>query len=394
MNHTRVFKALWENQRSINLFRGGARSSKTYSIIQAITYWFMSGYFGEQHIPVGTVSIVRQTLPSLKASAYRDFINMLHECQFYRRVEHRKTTMDFTYGRRMVQFFPSDDLNSEKLRGRQHSIVYINEANTVTWEAFVQLSIRTENFMILDYNPANNGNEKENWIKTRLEEQRAAEMGDVALDVSTYYDNKQNLPQRMIDEIEGLKKSDFDLYQVYTRGNWVKARNLVFPSFHTVDHMPTEFDREFFGVDFGYIDPTVCVRVLIAGKDLFIDQVFYRTKADIHELVMTLRNEGVRKVFCDHNPLSIQEMKNYGIHAKKAFKGRDSIRQGVGFMRSFRIHVTEWSSEVIKEFRQYKYKLDKDNEPLPEPVDAYNHSIDAARYALSTVIRSSAIRFV
>jgi phage terminase large subunit len=43
--------------------------------------------------------------------------------------------------------------------------------------------------------------------------------------------------------------------------------------------------------------------------------------------------------------------------------------------------VTSRSVNLIKELRNYKWREDKNGRVLNEPVDAFNHAIDAARYA-------------
>jgi len=77
----------------------------------------------------------------------------------YYYVDHRKTLLELEFENRIVQFFSTDDLNSAKLRGRQNTFFYLNEANTIPFEAFNQLIMRCERFAILDYNPAG----IENW---------------------------------------------------------------------------------------------------------------------------------------------------------------------------------------------------------------------------------------
>ena len=380
MTHTRVFQSLWTEQKRINAFRGGARSSKTWSILQAISFWLFTGKFGKQDIPTGNCSIVRETLPSLRASAYKDFIEILHECKMYSKIDHRKTLLEFHFNGRSVDFFSTDDLQSAKLRGRQHSICFIEEANTVSFEAFNQMIMRTKNFMLLSYNPAG----IENWCKTFIEGERM-ERGDVKLDVSTYKDNPF-LPPAMVDEIIGLKETDYDLYQVYTLGNWVKSRNLVFEKVHLIKEMPVG-ERDFFGIDFGWNDETACVRCVIIDKDLFIDEIFHEKHLMLGDIAERLHMIGAPKLYGDHEPRTIRELKSRGIRIKPAKKGKDSIRQGLGFIRQHRIHITERSLATIKAFREYKYKLDENNNPTDVPLDVNSHAIDATRYALSYALR-------
>lgn len=381
--HTRVFKSLWESQKRINAFRGGARSSKTWSILQAITFWLMTGKFGKKYYPKGNFTIARETLPALRASAYKDFIEILHECNFYQKTEHRKTVMEFAFQGREVHFISTDDLNSAKLRGRQHSFIYLNEANTISREAWNQLIMRTENFAILDYNPAG----IDSWVKSYIEEIRVPK-GDCKLDVSTYFDNAKNLPQEMIDEIEGYKDTDTEIYEVYAKGNWIKSRNLVFQNINIINEMPRDFDREFWGIDFGWNDPTVLVRVLLKDKNIYIEELCYKSKMKIQEQAEVIIQNGCKKVYCDHNPLLRVELKARGVNIRNARKGKDSIAKGNSFIRSHKIHILSTSLSTINDFRKYKYKLDDENNPTDTPLELFDHAPDAVRYALSKAGRS------
>lgn len=56
-------------------------------------------------------------------------------------------------------------------------------------------------------------------------------------------------------------------------------------------------------------------------------------------------------------------------------------------MLTYTIYVTRRSTNAIKEFSKYCWKLDKNGKPLNEPVDAFNHTIDPARY-VSTMFLS------
>jgi len=378
MQATRVHKSLITSQKRINAFRGGARSSKTWSICQVIAIWLVSGKIGEKEYKTGSFSVIRQTLPVLKKSVYKDFIEILHQIGKYRIVNHSKTALEFTYRGREVRFFSADDQNSEKLRGLQHTFFYMNEANSVSFDAFNQLLMRTEQFCILDYNPAGIAN----WCKTHIEEDRL-ERGEVKLDVSTYKDNPF-LPKAMVNEIENLYHTDRDLWEVYTLGNWVNPRNLVFQNVTLISSMPYEYDKEFFGIDFGYIDPAVIVRVLVKGDNIYIQEILYRPGIeDMHEIASIIQLQGIGKIYADHEPRTIQQLRRYGVRIKKAKKGKDSIRQGLGFIRQHKIHILETSENVVREFRTYRYKEDGEGVVLDEPEDKDNHAPDAVRYALS-----------
>jgi len=79
-------------------------------------------------------------------------------------------------------------------------------------------------------------------------------------------------------------------------------------------------------------------------------------------------------------PKSIEDLHRSGWNIHPAKKGPDSIRFGLDWMMSRRIFITPESRNLMKEFYSYTWKQDKNGKWLPEPVDAFNHGIDAARY--------------
>ena len=110
----------------------------------------------------------------------------------------------------------------------------------------------------------------------------------------------------------------------------------------------------------------------------------------LKDIAEELHAIGVHKVYADNEPRTIKELRNRGIRIKPAKKGKDSIRQGLGFIRTHQIFIHEEALETIKEFREYKYKLDENNNPTDEPLGGINdHSPDAVRYALSYALRGA-----
>ena len=110
-------------------------------------------------------------------------------------------------------------------------------------------------------------------------------------------------------------------------------------------------------------------------------------------LVERLAGAGVRRnydeIFADSaEPKSIDEISSYGYNVKKADKGSDSVLAGIQFINGFKIHVTKSSTNLIKELRSYTYVQDKDGKFTNKPIDDFNHSLDAVRYAVFTKYRN------
>ena len=68
IRHTQVFSNLeaYNNGYRYILNQGGSRSSKTYSLIQLLIYICLTFLVRHMYIKKVTVSIVRQSLPSLR----------------------------------------------------------------------------------------------------------------------------------------------------------------------------------------------------------------------------------------------------------------------------------------------------------------------------------------
>jgi phage terminase large subunit len=141
---SRVFEDNYNATSRFVVNIGGTRSTKTYSILQCLIVKALS-------TPL-TISIVRKSLPSLKLSVLKDFIEILESMSLYDVDKHNKTDNTFKVGESLIEFFSIDD--AQKRRGSKRDILYINEANELTAEDFFQLQIRTTTQIFLDFNPS------------------------------------------------------------------------------------------------------------------------------------------------------------------------------------------------------------------------------------------------
>ena len=140
------------------------------------------------------------------------------------------------------------------------------------------------------------------------------------------------------------------------------------------------------GLDFGFsADPTSLVRVCRHDTNLYIDELIYEkglTNQDIGDKIRELKIDRRTECFADSSePKSIEEIFRMNVlNIKGAKKGADSIRIGIDVMKRHKINITKRSVNTIKEFRNYKWIKDKNNQITNKPLDAYNHTIDAVRY--------------
>lgn len=272
-----------------------------------------------------------------------------------------------------VEFFSTD--SEQKLRGRKRDVLFVNEANELSFLEWQQLKMRTTQFTIIDYNPSFSD---EHWICALNADKRTYHF------ISTYKDNPF-LEQQVIDEIESLRHKNASLWQVYGLGVQAVIEGLIFKTFKLVKEIPVTAKRRWFGVDFGFTnDPTAICEVAVIDDTIYIDEIAYNTQMLSSDIIRVFKAQPDKlKVISESaDPRLIQEIYRAGIniHPVKKFSG--SIEAGISKMLEYSIAITERSVNVIKEFKNYTYKQDKEGKWLNDPIDCYNHAIDAVRYVV------------
>lgn len=379
MNCTPLFEKNFFSDKKIVVNRGGTRSSKTYSLAQISALWLISGKLGDKFYPSGIWSTVRKYRTNLDGTVVRDFEEILQNEGFYDVVDHNKTKKTYRFDGRMVEFIGADD--EQKLRGAKRDILYCNEANELEYKSqFFQLLMRTTDKIFLDFNP----DDENIWINTELEQKRKIEKGDVEVIVSNYKDNTF-LPQSLVDEIEYLQQTDPEFWKIYGLGEYGNITGLVYPNVQTINKIPENAKLVCYGLDFGFTnDPTACVGIYKHDTNLYLQELIYETEltnVDIANKLKDLKVTFQDEVICDSaEPKSIQELYNQRINAKPTKKGKDSINNGIDVLKRYNIYVTEESLNLRKEFRSYKWAVDKTGNSTGKPIDKFNHLMDAVRY--------------
>lgn len=359
----------FKNSKSrIQVHQGGTRSGKTYSILLGLVELC---YKNEN--AGATITICRKTFPALRATAYRDFLEILTNEEIYDEKYHNKTEATYRLFGNLVEFVSIDQ--PQKVRGRKRDILFINEANEISQEDWRQLVLRTTGRIILDYNPS----DEFHWIYTDVVERDDAEFYK-----TTYLDNPF-LTSVQVAEIEKLKDQDPEYWRVYGLGERANLRNTVYGHWQECSQIPEGYKLFCFGLDFGFVnDPTSVVAVYTDGEGFAFDEIVYATDLTNADIANVLRESGVTRtipVVADSaEPKSIEEIRRRGFNVHPCRKGADSVRNGVDFLRSRPMYVTARSVNGIKELRSYRWQVDKEGKALNTPIDRNNHFLDAARY--------------
>jgi len=352
--------------------QGSSRSGKTYN-----TLLWLIGFVVNNPLFVYKVSVVRATLPALKGSVLEDFKEILKRMNRWKEQSFNKTDLIYTFDNGSTfEFFSSD--NEQKLRGRKRDILFVNEANEITQIMWQQLKMRTTMFAIIDYNPSFSD---DHWICSVNQEEKTYHF------ITTFEDNIQNLEQPVIDEIKSLKYKNPTLWQIYGEGKQAIVDGLVFPNFETIADIPTQIDKTFIGIDYGYTnDPTAIVEVGIEGENIYIREIAYQTHLMTNEIAQILKKQGKKVISESADPRMIDELARDGVNIVPVQKYKGSIEAGIAKMQTMKIHVTKDSTNVIKEFKNYTYEKNREGKYLNTPIDMFNHAIDATRYVILTTV--------
>jgi len=339
---------------------GGTRSGKTYAILQ----WLLVQMISNDGL---NITVVRKTIPSLKRTVIKDFIDILKGLDIWKEDDYNGTDRIWHYYDSTIQFISTDD--AEKLRGIKSDILFIDEASEIDEESYFQLSIRTTGRIILAYNPTVS---PYHWLR---------QMQDCERYVTTYKDNTF-LPKEMIKAIEDLQTKNEKYWKIYGLGEFAPNEKAIY-TFDIVDDFEAEFVA--FGLDWGYSqDPVAVVAVYKNGDNIYLEEVLYEKGLVLKDIADALSKKEIDKsyeIWCDSSePRSIEELYRYGFNAKPVTKGKDSIKFGISVLQNHKIHVLRTSQNLINEMYGYQYATDKYGYVTDTPEGGLDHLLDAARY--------------
>lgn len=360
-----IFQKTWESKGDVVIHQGGSSSGKTYSILQVLFAKAVSE-------PNLVITVVGQDIPNLKAGALRDAQNIYNENEEIRdfTASYNKSDRIFSFKNGSVMEFKSYS-DAQDAKSGKRDYLFVNEANGIPMAVYNELAIRTKKQIYIDYNP-----NAEFWVHEFLIGKPNVKF------FRSWHEHNPFLSDKIREKIEALKDIDEELWRVYARGMTGKIEGLVLRNWVVVDGIPSDAKHLGTGLDFGFTnDPTAVVEVYEQNGELWIRELMYETGQTNQDIAS--RFKGYDKyIICDSaEPKSIEELRRSGLKVEPATKGKDSINISIDILRSKRLNITRDSIYLRKELGAYKYKVDKlTGKSLNEPIDSFNHLIDALRY--------------
>lgn len=352
------------------IIQGGTSAGKTFGILPIL----IDRAIKEPNLEI---SVVSESVPHLRRGCLKDFLKIMELTHRFKSEDFNKTHLKYKFHNgSYIEFFSVDD--ESKLRGARRNILYINEANNVSYEAYLQLSIRTNRDIYIDFNPTHRF-----WAHNEVLKEEDSE-----LLILTYLDNEaldpQIVKQLELNRDKGITSNYwYNWWKVYGEGSIGVLEGVIFDSWTEIDKIPVDAKLICYGMDFGFTnDPSTLVGLYKYNDELIVDEVFYRKGLLNSDISNIMKSEGiVGEVYADSSePKSIMELKRYGHNVKSVTKGRDSIIFGINVLQQYPLLVTKRSSNLKDELTKYNWKKDKEGNTLNVPIDSHNHAIDAMRY--------------
>jgi phage terminase large subunit len=396
--HTEVFNSVYlpylEDVTPLQIFFGGSSSGKSvFAVGQRTVYDMMRG--GRNYL------ICRQVAKTLRNSVFNEVVKIITNWGVIGLFSINKSDMVITCTRNgnQILFVGLDDVEKLKSITPTKGVitdVVIEEATEAEYRTVKQLdkrlrggSEKTPKRMTLLFNPIL----QTSWIYSEYfatiawaTDQREYHDENITILKTTYLDNKF-LTAQDHKKLESEKDSYY--YQVYTLGNWGVLGEIIFTNWKVVDlsEMTDQFTNHRNGLDFGFSSDPAAMAIMHMDsmrKVLYIYDEFYERGLTNQALAKEITDRiGNDLLVCDSaEPKSIQELREKGVNAYGAKKGKDSVNFGIQWLQGLEIIIDAKCVNAKREFSTYHWKKDKDDNAMRIPCGKDDHLIDGVRYGL------------
>lgn len=389
-NPSRVFnKHIYDKLTDYSTFTeihyGGASSGKSHGVIQKVVFKSLQAWKYPRK-----VLFLRKVGSSVYDSIFEDVKQCLEAWGLLGacKVNNSAYRIELPNG---AQFIFKGLDNPEKIKSiKGISDVVMEEASEFTLDDYTQLTLRLRDKkhpkkqIYLMFNPVS----KVNWVYNAFFVKKPK---NTVIYQTTYKDNRF-LDDLTKENIEELANRNEAYYKIYTLGEFATLDKLVFPKYKKqllnkdeLSHIPSDF-----GLDYGFInDPSAFMHVKIdeENKRLYIVEEYVKKGLTNDKIAEAIKALGYSKEIIRADSAekkSNQELRNLDIpRVIDVIKGPGSVMQGIQYILQYEIIVDERCVKTIEELENYTWKKDKaTNEYINEPVDSYNHCLDAVRYAV------------
>ncbi|MGK4178824.1 PBSX family phage terminase large subunit [Lapidilactobacillus dextrinicus] len=385
------YSRLFDYSHFTEVYYGGASSGKSHGVVQKVIIKACQNWDYPRK-----VLWLRKVGTSVKLSIFEDVKDGLANLGLLPFCKVNNSNYEITLPNGALFIFKGMD-DSEKIKSiKGISDVVMEEATDFILEDYTQLTLRLrekkhkQRQIFLMFNPVS----KLNWVYKEFFEQEPS--AGTSIIQSTYLNN-HFLDDQVKEHIEDLQRSNPAYYRIYALGEFATLDKLVFPKFEKArldaNNSNLRHLKDLFGLDFGYVnDPSAFIHIKVDenNKTIYFLEEYVRKGMLNNEIAGAIKQMGYQKEIITADAAekkSIEEIKRDGVtRIRPAKKGPDSVVQGIAFLQQYRLVVDDRCVKLIEELENYTYVKDKKTgEYTNQPVDSYNHVIDAVRYAVEEI---------
>lgn len=372
------------------VFYGGAGSGKSYAIAQILVYKALKSK--------RKILVLRKVNRTTKNSTFQLLLDTLDRFKILGLCNVNKTDFSIVLpnGSTFLCMGLDDPEKIKSITGLTDA--WLEEATEFTVDDFSQVDLRIRDpkaqwqQIYLSFNPVS----RASWCYLHFFADNP-DMADFRKEVKIVHTNYMDnpfLPQKYIDALLLMKQTNEVYYKIYALGEFGSLDKLVYNNWQSYDFDVNNIQgTHICGLDFGYThDPTAFVSAILNEQErrLYVVQEWGGPGYLNDQIAEHIKELGYAKstIIADcAEQKSIEEIKRLGIpRIKPCVKGQGSILQGIQKLQQYEIIVHPSCSSLLEELENYSWKKDKQtNEYINEPIDSWNHYLDALRYAMQCV---------
>lgn len=406
-------KPSWFKYRQV-VSMGGSRSSKSYSILQML----MLEMIRRQKIKI---TVWRNVAKTCRDTVMEDFQKIISFDPFiFNNFKENKQKAEFTYlptGSRIV-FGGADDVG--KVLGGAQDISFFNEVTEFNKDVYDQITQRTADRVICDYNPS-----KDFWLEKYRYDPETVFIHSTFMDNSycpadivkklLSYEPWEPGSYEIVDgEVRykgkaitkenqppphklNIKRGTVDKYKwlVYGLGIGAEKPNRIYSGWNKItrEYFESLEYPSYFGIDFGTANPTAVAEVKYGGNgDFYICKRFYKPLTSVENDLPTVLLKHVPSLTANNLIVGdsakiafIDTLINAGYFAVPAIKGNGSIDDGITAVQNFQIFYVD-EADLNMEYTTYSWQVDRYGLATDVPLKKDDHLMDAIRYIITYLI--------
>ena len=394
---------------------GSGSSGKSWFADQKLLYRMIA----ESNEVVHRFVVLRKYEPSLEKSAWKLINDTIDAWGLRCRFDTRKKPMSLTFKDNGAQFLFTGLDNPEKIKSIENITgVWMEECTEFDYYDYLQLLVRmrgkcsTYLQLIATFNPV----DKMKW--TYKEWYRADQFTYSKIDKipvenaageKVIYEYKTDIMHsdykmnRFLSiakraQLEQLILRDQTFYIIYALGDYADVKNKIYTNIKKIVDIPKdiEWDAVYSGMDFGTHDPSVLLKIYQKDFDLYFEQIYYetgKTLIDFKAYLTEIKYDTSQPMYCDSaNPdgiltlidedITYKGLELAGFNAIACVKGHGSVKAGINYLKTFRIHIRGCDTETWNDYFMYKWEEDRNGNSVGKPLGVRDHAPDAGRYGV------------